>query len=79
MVLKVRTGKPDGSIMSNMFVELWLVMSVLNDFGGVCCNFGMELLETWSSCNTALPVIFVRPFSVKWDEKIIKNHKITLF
>jgi hypothetical protein len=35
--------------------------------------------QTWSSSNTALPVTLVRPFSVKSDEKKIKNHKITLF
>jgi hypothetical protein len=34
---------------------------------------------TWSSSNTVLPVTLVRPFSVKSDEKIIKNHKMTLF
>jgi hypothetical protein len=29
--------------------------------------------ETWSSSTTALPVTLVRPFSVKSDEKKIKN------
>jgi hypothetical protein len=35
--------------------------------------------ETRSSSNSALPVTLVRPFSVKSDERIIKNHKMTLF
>jgi hypothetical protein len=37
------------------------------------------LLLTWSSSNSALSVTLVRPLSVKSDEKIIKNHKMTLF
>jgi hypothetical protein len=44
-----------------------------------CGGVGWGVVWTWSSSNSALPVTLVHPFSVKSDEKIIKNHKMKLF